>query len=448
MDTWSSASEIEATPQAICPICRGVGFIYADVKMGHPDFGKALPCRCLKTETDKERREKLERYSNLGILSQLTFDKLNPKGTSDNPVEQENFRRIFAAAKEYAQNLKGWFILTGPSGSGKTCIAAAIANERLSLGQPALYLTVPDLLEQLRIAFSPDGKTSHDVLFERVRSAPFLVLDDLGAQAGTAWAREKVDQLINHRFISGLPTVIVTAVPIEGLDERLRTRLTNPELCCVNPLGSKRLLLEYGWAPEFVHEKEMTFENFDWKRVNLPRDKRENLEFIYNTVVEYAKSPDGWLVLQGVNGCGKTHLAAAIANHRYREQKPALFIAVPEFLDHLRATFSPESLVSYDELFESVKKTPLLILDDFGEETSTPWAQEKLYQVINYRYNSRLPTVITTIKTLDEIEERVGSRLVDHKLSMFLNITAPSYRSDQRFAPGKTTGSSRKARYA
>ncbi len=88
--------------------------------------------------------------------------------------------------------------------------------------------------------------------------------------------------------------------------------------------------------------------------------------------------------------------------------------------------------MSYDQLFERVKTTPLLVFDDFGEQASTPWAQEKLYQVINYRYNAELPTVITTVCSLDEIESRIGSRLIDHKLSTFFNITAPDYRGDLR----------------
>ena len=132
----------------------------------------------------------------------------------------------------------------------------------------------------------------------------------------------------------------------------------------------------------------MTFANFQ-RRVNLPPEQQENLEEAHRLAFEFAKSPEGWLVFMGVTGCGKTHLAAAIVNYRYQAGKPALFVVVPEFLDHLRSTFSPESKVSYDQLFESVKTAPLLVLDDFGEQSTTPWAKEKLYQVINYRYNAQ-----------------------------------------------------------
>ena len=167
----------------------------------------------------------------------------------------------------------------------------------------------------------------------------------------------------------------------------------------------------------------------------MPPEQRQNLESAYQVALQYAESPDGWLVFQGVNGCGKTHLAAAIVNYRYEAKKPAIFVVVPEFLDHLRNTFNPESKVSYDQLFEAVKNAPLLVLDDFGEQSATPWAQEKLYQVLNYRYNARLATVITTSNSLDEIEPRISSRLVDPKISMVINITAPDYRGDKASNP-------------
>jgi len=171
----------------------------------------------------------------------------------------------------------------------------------------------------------------------------------------------------------------------------------------------------------------MTFDKFDWRRVNLPREERENLKEAYRLALDFAKSPDGWVVLQGVSGCGKTHLAVAIANYRLEAGELVLFQVVPDLLDHLRSTFEPESEVSYDQLFESVKNTPLLILDDFGVQSTTPWAREKLYQVINHRYNARLAMVITTRCSLDEIDAPISSRFVDSKISTLFHILAPDY---------------------
>lgn len=430
MDTWSGVEEKEPSPGSPCPLCNGAGFVYADVPVGHPDYGKAVPCRCTREESTKQQYGRLQRYSNLGSLTRFTFDLLLPRGRSDDPVSQEQFGSAYEAARAFAAEPRGWLVLIGPSGCGKTCLAAAVANERLSRGSPAFYITVPELLYRLRAAFSPDSEIHYDDFFDRVRSAPLLILDDLGAQASTPWAKEKLDQLLNHRFNSGLPTVIVTIVPVEQLEDRMRTRLTDRDLCQTCVVEQRQASLEYGWGPEFELQKSMTFDNFDWKRVNLLPEQRENLKEVFRVAVDFAKSPEGWLVFQGVNGCGKTHLAAAIVNYRYQAGKPARFIVVPDFLDHLRSTFSPDSTISYDQLSESVKTSPLLVLDDFGEQASTPWAQEKLYQVLNYRYNARLATVITTCYSLDEIESRISSRLVDPRFSLAFNITAPDFRGD------------------
>jgi DNA replication protein DnaC len=182
----------------------------------------------------------------------------------------------------------------------------------------------------------------------------------------------------------------------------------------------------------------MTFENFDWKRVNLPPEQRDNLKKAYDIARDFAESPEGWLVLQGANGCGKTHLAAAIANYRLKEGQPVKFVVVPDLLDHLRSTFSPESTVTYDQLFEEVKNAPLLILDDLGKQSTTPWAEEKLYQIINHRYNHRLLTVVTTNCATDELDSPISSRFVDPKISNFFTITAPDYWSG-RPTPKKAT---------
>ncbi len=396
-----------------------------------PDFSRVVPCKCISKTTNKNRQAVLEKYSNIGSLNRLTFDNLIPQGSSGYATSQDKFEAAYNAGKKFASNPQGWLVFIGPSGCGKTHIAAAIANTRISKGFPVFFITAADLLDYLRSAFSPESEIPYDKLFEQVRNTPLLILDDLGAYSDKPWAKEKLDQLLNHRFNNELPTVITTTPPIEQLGDRLINRITDPRLCQVFKIEEGHgSMMDTAWDSGLKLQKSMTFADFDWKRVNLPLGERENLEKCYRVAFDFAKSPDGWLVLQGVTGCGKTHLASAIVNYRYQANKSALFIFVPEFLDHLRSAFNPDSKISYDQLFEKVKNTPLLVLDDFGEQATTPWAKEKLYQVINSRYNARLATIITTRCSLDEIDSPIRSRFIDPKISVTFAIKAPDYRGD------------------
>ena len=431
-NTDISSGDEENDVASRCSLCQGRGWLAYDVPYGHPDFGKIVPCKCKEAESTQNRLARLERYSNLGGLTRNTFETLIEEGRSGDPRNQELFKKALNAAKSYAKNPSGWLVLTGSSGCGKTHLAAAIANARLQAGYPALFIVVPDLLDHLRSTYSPSSEISYDELFNQIQDAPLLILDDLGVQSSTPWAQEKMFQIINHRFNSLAPTVFTTNLMPEELPERLRTRLTDETLSNVYIVGKTTSSYLVDINPlELALLKSMSFENFDYKRLNLPAEQRQNLNSAYQLAYSFAKSPAGWLIFVGTHGCGKTHLAAAIANYRLQAGYPVEFQVVPEFLDHLRLSFSPERRMTYDSLFERIKKAPLLILDDFGAQTSTEWAQEKLYQLINYRYNARLATVATTVLSPEQIEDRLCSRMLDSQLSIVFNIMAPDYRTDR-----------------
>jgi DNA replication protein DnaC len=433
--TYSGDDGFRDTDDDGCPLCKGRGWLSFDVPFDHPDFGKLVPCQCTEHEFEQDRLERLQRYSNLGPLTRMVFENVLRGGRSSDPHNQDRFTRSYRAAMDFAQEPKGWLVLTGPSGCGKTHLAAAIANHRLNEGYQAFFVFVPDLLDHLRSAFGPASSVAYDDFFERVRNAPLLVLDDLGSQNSTAWAEEKLFQILNHRFNAELPTVVTTS-RLDELDERLTVRLYDPSIAQVFELEKPHapLLQQVGGISlQFLADK--TFETFDTQGMGADARGTESLRTALMNARLFAETPENWLVFLGVHGCGKTHLAAAITNYQLRAGRPVFFAVVPDLLDHLRSTFSPDSKVTYDELFEGLKSSPLLILDDLGTESSTPWAQEKLYQLLNYRYNTSLPTVITVAGFLEKMEGRVRSRLMHPKISQIVTIAAPDYRA--QFEPSE-----------
>ncbi len=427
-------SRTEEEAEKACPICKGMGYVRADVPVGHPDFGKLVPCTCRLAELAQRRVAALRTLSDLEILARMTFETFVSEGHGLPPDKQDNLRWAYEEARTFAEKPEGWLVLKGGYGCGKTHLVAAIANSCVERGQPVLLITIPDLLDHLRAAFAPSSPADYDTRFEEVRTAPILILDDLGTESSTPWAQEKLFQIINYRYNARLPTVITTNHELEEITLRLRSRLVDPDLTRIVTI----LAPDYrraGMSPDqsdlsslSLHAHQI-FENFDPRKGELPREEEENLKRAFDIARSFAEEPRDWLVFTGTYGCGKTHLAAAIANYRVAQSHAALFVVVPDLLDYLRDTFNPQSTVTFYKQFVEVRRAPLLILDDLGTESATPWAREKLYQLFDYRYNARLPTVITTAKWTEEVDPRLATRMLDVSHCTPAPITAPAYQS-------------------
>jgi DNA replication protein DnaC len=307
------------------------------------------------------------------------------------------------------------------------------------VGVPTLFLTVPDLLDTLRFAYDAED-TTFEQRFDEIRSAALLVLDDFGTQNATEWAQEKLFQIINYRYINHLPVVITTNLSLDQIEPRIRSRLQDPELVSIVRIHAPdyRRPMDDTGNPELssldLHANQ-TFGNIsDRSEEGLDAIDVKSLEKAVQAALAYAKKPHGWMVFIGHYGCGKTHLAAAIANYRAGLGSPPLFIVWLDLLDHLRATFSHDSKVSYDRRFEEIRTAPLLVLDDLGTQSMTPWVRDKLHQLFNYRYIADLPTIITTADELDKMDARILSRMLDQRLCTIYGITVPSYHGAKKRA--------------
>lgn len=231
--TSSDAAETRATsgrgyiaspePEPLCPMCKGAGYYVLDVPVGDPNFGVLMTCECKQREKEQRATTELRRLSNLEPFIDKTFENFDP--------DVPGVRRAYFRALKYAENPQGWLVLFGNYGSGKTHLAAAIANAALQRHYQVLFAVVPDLLDHLRSTFGPNSEIDYDERFETIREVRLLVLDDLGTENTTPWAREKLYQIINHRYNYSLPTVITSNRKPEDIEPRIFSRICDRTLC-------------------------------------------------------------------------------------------------------------------------------------------------------------------------------------------------------------------------
>jgi DNA replication protein DnaC len=240
MPTPRHGRAVAAKAEPVCPICEGAGYLRLDVEIDDPRFGEMVACECTQRENAARRMRRLLERSNLGPLRVKRFDNFvarrDGRPAKNSPEAAEKAARQFAARPdrsdlERVEDMKReWLILAGNHGSGKTHLALAIANYRLDQGREAIFIVVPDLLDRLRATFSPNSEVTYDELFESARETELLVLDDLGAQSTTAWAQEKLYQIINERYNRRLPTVITSNLRLDDMEMRLRSRIGDTTL--------------------------------------------------------------------------------------------------------------------------------------------------------------------------------------------------------------------------
>lgn len=140
------------------------------------------------------------------------------------------------------------------------------------------------------------------------------------------------------------------------------------------------------------------------KNVYLDSEERfKTIEYLNKFFEGYKKSQSGkGLYLHGNFGCGKTYLISAIFNELAKDGYRSAIVFWPEFLRNLKSSFGSD----FKEKFEKVKRSPLLLIDDIGAESTTSWGRDEiLCPIIQYRMQENLPTFFTSNLDLKALEE-------------------------------------------
>ena len=152
-----------------------------------------------------------------------------------------------------------------------------------------------------------------------------------------------------------------------------------------------------------------------WENWKTPETwQRTALAMAQDYVQQIAAGDTSWFIICGTPGCGKTTLCTTIFRAIVEGGKPGLYVSWREFARRAKAVGNDRD--DFREETEPLKNTPLLYLDDFWKGEIRPADVHLAFELINARYISKKPTILSSENTLEAIlrgDEAIGSRLFE-----------------------------------
>jgi DNA replication protein DnaC len=224
-----------------CPICHGIGWLRADLPTWHPEFGQAKPCpNVLQT------RPYIQARSGITHLEQQMLDW----NAVTLPNDAMNAAPIVRALVERGY---GMALLIGRNGLGKSLLLKIAVAVSIRAGRFSAYAQAAAVLDEIRDAYSEDNP--QESALERLgrwMESPVLCLDELGRTSNTAWANEKLFQLINQRYTLAVRnealTLIATNMKFGELSPAIADRFQDSRCVILRFEGdSVRPLIDQSW---------------------------------------------------------------------------------------------------------------------------------------------------------------------------------------------------------
>lgn len=160
---------------------------------------------------------------------------------------------------------------------------------------------------------------------------------------------------------------------------------------------------------------------------------------VFDAIHEWDGQNPPFLLLWGDVGRGKTGLAVGLLRAETDRLRRGKFVSVTDLLVRLRDTARADAPLSYSAVLDAVRQAPFLVLDDIGKErvTSSGFTEESIFQIVDYRYNWRLPTVYTSNMSVGDLATHLGMPTVSRITggSLVLEVTGSNLRSRKPESP-------------
>ncbi|EES74616.1 primosomal protein DnaI domain protein [Paenibacillus sp. oral taxon 786 str. D14] len=139
-------------------------------------------------------------------------------------------------------------------------------------------------------------------------------------------------------------------------------------------------------------DKDFTFENYP----DIQKQRHKKLcAYIYKFATTYEPGSDqSGVYIYGSPGTGKTHLVLAMVNRLEQRRIPVLFIRTDAIFRNMRGMLSRKE--SLDHLIEAYCTVQVLVIDEFAQEAGTEFTIDVMFEIINARFTSKLPTFFTS----------------------------------------------------
>lgn len=175
-------------------------------------------------------------------------------------------------------------------------------------------------------------------------------------------------------------------------------------------------------------------ERFKNETLDTYNPYKGSLRALLKGIKEYVKNyspsnPEG-LYISGGTGSGKSHLATGILKALIEKGYSGVFYNVVDLLDVIRDTFDPNNPANPKSRLVHQLQRQIVVLDDFGVQKTSSWVADRLYALINRRYQDRKTLIVTSEIPMPQLMLRVDRTLASRIIDMCkeIVITADDYR--------------------